>query len=124
MRKISLIIASILTVLIFASCGGPTSSPSKAAEGYFNALKSGDITKALTFTNIPEDEQKQTAEMFSQFNVKLISYSIGTETIEPGDTTATVKVKSTMTSAFNAEPSESEDDMHFVKVNGEWKMVQ
>ncbi len=100
-----------------------SSSPSDTVKAYFKALQAGDYEKALSYTDITDQEaiQKQ-IEKYKGFDIKVVDFEILSEKISDDGNSATVEVKSTVTSSFNEEPEESTKEMKLVKVDGKWKL--
>lgn len=121
MKKLIVILCAVVAVFGMTSC--KSSSPSDTVKAYFKALQAGDYEKALSFTDITDQEaiQKQ-IEKYKGFDIKVVDFEILSEKISDDGNSATVEVKSTVTSSFNEEPEESTKEMKLVKVDGKWKL--
>lgn len=121
MKKLIVILCAVVAVFGLTSC--KSSSPSDTVNAYFKALQAGDYEKALSYTDITDQEtiQKQ-IEKYKGFDIKVVDFEILSEKISEDGNSATVEVKSTVTSSFNEEPEESTKEMKLVKVDGKWKL--
>ncbi len=121
MKKLIVILCAVVAVFGMTSC--KSSSPSDTVKAYFKALQAGDYEKALSYTDITDQEaiQKQ-IEKYKGFDIKVVDFEILSEKISDDGNSATVEVKSTVTSSFNEEPEESTKEMKLVKVDGKWKL--
>lgn len=121
MKKLIVILCAVVAVFGLTSC--KSSSPSATVKAYFKALQAGDYEKALSYTDIIDQEtiQKQ-IEKYKGFDIKVVDFEILSEKISEDGNSATVEVKSTVTSSFNEEPEESTKEMKLVKVDGKWKL--
>ena len=121
MKKLIVILCAVVAVFGMTSC--KSSSPSDTVKTYFKALQAGDYEKALSYTDITDQEaiQKQ-IEKYKGFDIKVVDFEILSEKISDDGNSATVEVKSTVTSSFNEEPEESTKEMKLMKVDGKWKL--
>jgi hypothetical protein len=121
MKKLIVILCAVVAVFGMTSC--KSSSPSDTVKAYFKALQAGDYEKALSYTDITDQEaiQKQ-IEKYKGFDIKVVDFEILSEKISDDGNSATVEVKSTVTSSFNEEPEESTKEMKLMKVDGKWKL--
>ena len=121
MKKLIVILCAVVAVFGLTSC--KSSSPSDTVKAYFKALQAGNYEKALSYTDITDQEtiQKQIAK-YKEFDIKVVDFEILSEKISEDGNSATVEVKSTVTSSFNEEPEESTKEMKLVKVDGKWKL--
>lgn len=121
MKKLFVILFAVAAVFGLASCS--SSSPSGTVKAYYKALQAGEFEKALSYTDITDQEeiQKQAAKLKS-FDVKIIDFEILSEKISDDGNSAVVEVKQTSTSAMNSQPEESKKTLELVKVDGKWKL--
>ena len=121
MKKLIVILCAVVAVFGLTSCN--SSSPSATVKAYYKALQAGDYEKALSYTDITDQEaiQKQ-IEKYKGFDIKVVDFEILSEKISEDGNSATVEVKSTVTSSFQEEPEESTKEMKLVKVDGKWKL--
>ena len=121
MKKLIVILCAVVAVFGLTSC--KSSSPSDTVKAYYKALQAGDYEKALSYTDITDQEviQKQ-IEKCKELDFKVVDFEILSEKISEDGNSATVEVKSTVTSSFNEEPEESTKEMKLVKVDGKWKL--
>lgn len=121
MKKLIVILCAVVAVFGLTSC--KSSSPSDTVKAYYKALQAGDYEKALSYTDITDQEviQKQ-IEKYKEFDIKVVDFEILSEKISEDGNSATVEVKSTVTSSFQEEPEESTKEMKLVKVDGKWKL--
>lgn len=121
MKKLFVILCAVVAVFGLISC--KSSSPSATVEAYYKALQAGDYEKALSYTDITDQEaiQKQ-IEKYKGFDIKVVDFEILSEKVSEDGNSATVEVKSTVTSSFNEAPDESTKKMELVKVDGKWKI--
>ena len=121
MKKLIVIILAVVAVFGLTSC--KSSSPSKVVNDYYKALQAGDYQKAMTYTDLTDQEEIQKQiEKYQGFNVKIVSYEVLSETIAEDGNTAEVEVKQSATSSFNSEPKEDTKKLNLVKVDGKWKI--
>ena len=121
MKKLIVIVLAVVAVFGLTSC--KSSSPSKVVDNYYKALQAGDYQKAMTYTDLTDQEEIQKQiEKYQGFNVKIISYEVVSETIAEDGNTAEVEVKQSATSSFNSEPKEDSKTLKLVKVDGKWKI--
>lgn len=121
MKKLIVILCAVVAVFGLTSC--KSSSPSDTVKAYYKALQAGDYEKALSYTDITDQEviQKQ-IEKYKEFDIKVVDFEILSEKISEDGNSATVEVKNTVTSSFNQEPEESTKELKLVKVDGKWKL--
>ena len=121
MKKLIVILCAVVAVFGLTSC--KSSSPSDTVKAYFKALQAGNYEKALSYTDITDQEtiQKQIAK-YKEFDIKVVDFEILSEKISEDGNSATVEVKSTLASSFTEEPDESTNEMKLVKVDGKWKI--
>jgi len=121
MKKLFVILCAVVAVFAMASCS--SSSPKSTVDAYYKALKAGDFEKALTYTDITDQEAiKDQLEKYKGFDIKILDYEILSETVSDDGNSAFVQVKQSMTSSFNKEPKEDTKDLKLVKVDGKWKI--
>jgi hypothetical protein len=121
MKKLFVIVLAVVAVFGMTSC--KSSSPSKVVNEYYKALQAGDIQKAMTYTDIVDQEKiQEQIEKYQGFDVKIVSYEVLSETIAEDGNTAEVEVKQSATSSFNSEPKEDTKTLRLVKVDGKWKI--
>jgi len=121
MKKLFVILCAVVAVFAMASCS--SSSPKSTVDAYYKALKAGDFEKALTYTDITDQEAiKDQLEKYKGFDIKILDYEILSETVSDDGNSAVVQVKQSMTSSFNKEPKEDTKDLKLVKVDGKWKI--
>ena len=121
MKKIFVILFAVAAVFGLASCS--SSSPSGTVKAYYKALQAGEYEKALSYTDITDQEEiQQQVAKFKSFDVKIIDFEILSENISEDGNTAVVEVKQSSTSAMNSNPEESVKKLELVKVDGKWKI--
>ena len=121
MKKLIIILCAAVAVFGMTSC--KSSSPTDTVNAYYKALKAGDFEKALTYTDITDQEAIQDQlEKYKGFDIKILDYEVLSETIAEDGNSAVVEVKQTMTSSFNKEPKESTKNLDLLKVDGKWKI--
>ena len=121
MKKLIIILCAAVAVFGMTSC--KSSSPTDTVNAYYKALKAGDFEKALTYTDIMDQEAIQDQlEKYKGFDIKILDYEVLSETIAEDGNSAVVEVKQTMTSSFNKEPKESTKNLDLLKVDGKWKI--
>ena len=122
MKKLSVILCALVAVFCLASCNS-TSTPTGVVKAYHDALSSGDYEKAVTYTTLTSQEDLDGKEKkLKDFEYKVLSYEVLSETISEDGETAVVEVKRTTTSSMNKEPKESTDKVKLSKVDGKWKI--
>lgn len=122
MKKLSVILCALVAVFCLASCNS-TSTPTGVVKAYHDALSSGDYEKAVTYTTLTSQEDLDGyAKKLKDFEYKVLSYEVLSETISEDGETAVVEVKRTTTSSMNKEPKESTDKVKLSKVDGKWKI--
>ena len=111
----------MVAVLGMASC--KSSSPSDTVTAYFKALQAGDYEKALSYTDISDQEEIQKQlEKFKTFDIKVVDFEVLSEKISDDGKNAVVEVKSSQTSSFSSKPEENTKELKLVKVDGKWKI--
>ena len=121
MKKLFVILFAVAAVFGLASCS--SSSPSGTVKAYYKALQAGEYEKALSYTDITDQEEiQQQVAKFKSFDVKIIDFEILSENISEDGNTAVVEVKQSSTSAMNSNPEESVKKLELVKVDGKWKI--
>lgn len=122
MKKLTVILCALVAVFCLASCNS-TSTPTGVVKAYHQALSSGDYEKAVTYTELTTQEDLDGyAKKLKDYEYKVLSYEIISETISEDGESAVVEVKRTTTSSFNNEPKESTDKVKLSKVDGKWKI--
>ncbi len=121
MKKLIIVLFAVVAVLGLTSC--KKSSPSSVVESYYKALQVPDYEKALSYTDIVDQEElKSQLEKLEGFKTKVIDFEILSETIADDGNSAVVEVKYNMTSSFNETPQEQTKKLNLVKVDGKWKI--
>lgn len=121
MKKLIIVLLAVVAVFGLTSC--KKSSPSSVVESYYKALQVPDYEKALSYTDIiDEEEMKSQLEKLEGFKTKVIDFEILSETIAEDGNSAVVEVKYNMTSSFNETPQEQTKKLNLVKVDGKWKI--
>ena len=121
MKKLVVVLCALVGVLGMASC--KSSSPSDTVTAYFKALQAGDYEKALSYTDISDQEEIQKQlEKFKTFDIKVVDFEILSEKISDDGKNAVVEVKSSQTSSFSSKPEENTKELKLVKVDGKWKI--
>ena len=121
MKKLIIVLLAVVAVFGLTSC--KKSSPSSVVESYYKALQVPDYEKALSYTDITdEEEMKSQLEKLEGFKTKVIDFEILSETIAEDGNSAVVEVKYNMTSSFNETPQEQTKKLNLVKVDGKWKI--
>ena len=107
----------VIIGLLVLACGGGAGSPEAVVNGYFDAIKSGDIDKALTY--LPADEVNEDAkaglEMVADFYNLMEIEVIGSEI--DGD-------KAIVTYNITFMGEETEDEITLVLEGGSWKLSE
>ena len=121
MKKLFVILFAVAAVFGLTSCS--SSSPSGTVKAYYKALQAGEYEKALSYTDITDQEEiQQQVAKFKSFDIKIIDFEILSENISEDGNTAVVEVKQSSTSAMNSNPEESVKKLELVKVDGKWKI--
>lgn len=121
MKKIIVILCAVAAVFCLASCS--SSSPSNVANAYYKALQKGDYEKALSYTDLTDQEEiQQQIAKFKAFDVKVTDFEVVSEEIAEDGNSATVCVSVTQTSSMDKEPKTKENKLQLVKVDGKWKI--
>lgn len=121
MKKLIVVLCVIAAVFGMTSC--KSTSPSDVVKDYYKALQAGDFQKAMTYTDLASDEEIQKQiQKYQNFDVKVVSYEVLSETISDDGNSAVVEVKHAVTSSFDSEPTEKTDKLNLVKVDGKWKI--
>ena len=121
MKKLIIVLLAVVAVFGLTSC--KKSSPSSVVESYYKALQVPDYEKALSYTDIiDEEEMMSQLEKLEGFKTKVIDFEILSETIAEDGNSAVVEVKYNMTSSFNETPQEQTKKLNLVKVDGKWKI--
>lgn len=128
MKKLTLALSVIFSVILFFSCNGTgnTNSPSAAAEGYYKAVKNGDFEKALSYSLIDDDNDKQMVVSALEelrtggFEIKDFKV-VSEEMLEDGES-AYVKVEVTVIPKAGQEPETDTDNVPAMKINGVWRV--
>lgn len=117
MKKLFVILCAVVAVFGLTSC--KSSSPSDTVNAYFKALQAGDYEKALSYTDITDQEtiQKQ-VEKCKGLDFKVVDFEILSEKVSEDGNSATVEVKST--ESFEGETDEGTQQLELVKVDGKW----
>jgi outer membrane lipoprotein SlyB len=108
---------AVVVGLLVLACGGGAGSPEAAVKGFFDAMKDGDIDKALTYMPSAEitDDTRAGLEMAAAFIDMMEIEVVGSEI--DGDK-ATVTVKMTIMG------EETEEEIPLVLEGGSWKLSQ
>lgn len=121
MKKLVVLIIIVASIFGMSAC--KSASPSDTVKAYYEALQVPDYEKALSYTDISDQEEIQKQlEKFKGFNMKVVSFEILSEKISEDGNSATVDVKQSVTSSFNETPEESTKTLNLVKVDGKWKL--
>jgi len=121
MKKLIIIFCAVFAIFGMTSCKSP--SPSDTVKEYYSALQKPDYQKALSCTDITDqDEIQKQLEKLEGFETKIVDYEILSETISEDGKSAVVETKYSMTSSFNKEPKEDTKKLDLVKVDGKWKI--
>ena len=125
MKKITLILSTVILAVVFCACGS-SSSPKAVVNDYYKALMDGDFEKAMTYTTIENNEIQGQIEKLNGIKFQVHDYEILNEVIDKENNTATVQVKYKYTTIFNdtdnAEGEEDTKDIELVKKDGKWKI--
>ena len=108
---------TVIISLLVLACGGGAGSPEATVKGFFDAMKGGDIDKALTYLPAGEvdDDTKAGLEMAAAFIDMMEIEVIGSEI--DGDK-AIVTVKMTVMG------EETEEELPLVLEGGSWKLSE
>ena len=119
MKKLIVILCAFVAVFGLTSC--KSSSPSDTVKAYYKALQAGDYEKALSYTDITDQEviQKQ-IEKCKELDFKVVDFEILSENVSEDGNSATVEVKTSVT--FEGETDEATQKLKLVKVDGKWKI--
>lgn len=121
MKKIIVLVVAVAAIFGMTAC--KSSSPSDTVNAYYKALQVPDYEKALSYTDITDQEEIQKQlEKFKGFNMKVVDFEILSENISEDGNSATVEVKQSVTSSFNETPQEDTKTLNLVKVDGKWKL--
>lgn len=122
MKKLTVILCALVAVFCLASCNS-TSTPTGVVKAYHDALSSGNYEKAVSYTVLTDKEDIDGyAAKLKEFEYKVLSYEILSETISEDGESAVVEVKRTTSSTMNKEPKESTEKVNLSKVDGKWKI--
>ncbi len=115
MRKF-LVVLSIVGLALMACGGGGAGNPEDAVQGFFDAVKDGNIDKAAEFIQggIPEDERPMLAEMGPVFEMMEIEVT-GSEIAEDGENAVVF-----FSIGFMGETTE--DEIELILDDGNWKL--
>ena len=112
----------MVAVFCLASCNS-TSTPTGVVKAYHDALSAGNYDKAVTYTVLTDKEDIDGyAAKLKDYEFKVLSYEILSETISEDGESAVVEVKRTTSSSLSKEPKESTDKVNLKKVDGKWKI--
>lgn len=126
MKKLMLAFSVVSFMILFVSCSGTgnSNSPSAAAEAYYKAMKSGDFEKALSYSLIADDNDKQMVisalEEMRKGGFEIKDFKIISEEILEDGENAHVKVEVTTVPKQGQEPETDTDNLSAMKVNGVW----
>lgn len=122
MKKLTIILCALVAVFCLASCNS-TSTPTGVVKAYHDALSAGNYDKAVTYTVLTDKEDIDGyAAKLKDYEFKVLSYEILSETISEDGESAVVEVKRTTSSSLSKEPKESTDKVNLKKVDGKWKI--
>lgn len=127
MKKLGLLLSAIFCLILYMSCGGGASdSPSKAAEAYYNAMKSGDFKKAISYSLIEDAKDQEMVvtalEGLQKEGFKVKDFKILSEDIDKNNESAKVKVEVTVIQKEGQEPQIETDELPAQKINGVWRI--
>jgi len=109
--------ATIIISLLVLACGGGAGNPEAAVKGFFDAMKDGDIDKALTY--LPEgevdDDTKAGLEMAAAF-INMMEIEIVGSEIDGDNAIVTIKM------IIMGE--ETEEELPLVLEGGSWKLSE
>lgn len=126
MKRLTIILLAAAAMVCAASCGNngkkaEVKGPEKAAKEALNAVQKGDFDAYAATFNLPESDQKMLAGMAQEKVAKEIEkkggmkgYKINNTTIEEDKATVDVTIE-------YKDGSEETSQMHFTKVNDDWK---
>lgn len=125
MKKYTSILSIIALSLFFTSCSNKkTDSPSDVVKAYYTALQNGDIGKALSYTLIQEEQDKQTVadalkeKLKTGFQIK--NFKIISEEIAEDGQQAQVQVETTIVPEKGKVAETDAEPLWVINVNGKW----
>jgi len=109
--------ATIIVGLLVLACGGGAGSPEAAVKGFFDAMKDGDIDKAITYLPDGEvdDDTKAGLEMAAAF-INMMEIEIVGSEIDGDEAVVTVKM--------TIMGEETEEDLPLILEGGSWKLSE
>ena len=116
MKKRTLIIAT-LCVMLLAACGP---KPGEVVEEYYKAVQAKDYNTALNYSNVTDDVRDVVIQLLDSSEVVVHNYKVIGSTIDPGDTTATVKLHLVTSNAYNPNKIADDIDVPCIKSGSNW----
>jgi len=120
MKKITILL-SALVALSFIGCNR-SNTPDKVVLNFYKATQENEFEKAMTYTNLADEEQDQVIQVLNQMGMVIHDYKVLETNIEEGDSTAFVSLHLVVSNAYNPDTMSNDLDIPCVKVGNEWKV--
>lgn len=118
--KKTIILFAALIALAMASCSNDT--PDQVVDKFYRATQVQDFEKALTYTNLNDEEKEVITEYLKNVGMAIHDYEVLGSNIDEGDSTAIVYVH-LVTANITADSSENEINIPCVKEGRKWKVA-
>ncbi len=117
--KIHAIAAATLCTILLAACNN---NPEEAVNHFYAATQANDFEKALTYTNIAEEEREGVIDVLSEMGMVIHSFKVNGSTIDEGDTTATVDLHIVTSNAFHPDSMSDDIKVPCIKSSNRWQV--
>jgi len=120
MKRITVLLSAIMAITLMGCSSKNT--PEQVVLNFYKATQENDFTKAMSYTNLAEEEQEQVIQVLDQMGMVIHEYSVNETNMEEGDSTAFVSLHLVVSNAYNPDTMSSDLDIPCVKVGNDWKV--
>lgn len=120
MKKTAILLSALMALSILGCKNNNT--PEQVVLNFYKATQDNEYRKAMTYTNLAEEEQDQVIQVLDQTGMVIHNFEVLETNIEEGDSTAFVTLHLEVSNAFNPDTMSNDLDIPCVKVGGKWKV--
>ena len=120
MKKTAILLSALMALSILGCKNSNT--PEQVVLNFYKATQDNEYQKAMTYTNLAEEEQDQVIQVLDQTGMVIHNFEVLETNIEEGDSTAFVTLHLEVSNAFNPDTMSNDLDIPCVKVGDKWKV--